>query len=415
VGAASGDLQSVKFFVDNGGNINSVISVEISRQVDSLERYCGFSALLIACKYHRIDCIRYLLDHGADIEYIVPSTNQSSECCKTALMLVAEASRFMNPKSPSTPTHGIRLILDALAQRNLPVERIREFLNVCDKSASHTVLMDACLVNSIVIVSELLDWSHRNPDLLDVNFQISFHRSAMSLSCDDHSGELVRLLLTAISPPPVVDRYALLTACRKGNSPSISLMLQHPTCPNLNDLSKFPHYPRYVTSPLVEAILANSPEIVDLLIQHRSEWNPIGATPDIPDEFKRTPLLRSIAENKLDSLQALLPHLDLDLQDHRGYTPLRMMLQETKLIPRLLRPFASQLHGMNLFLEAVDGVSDHEILFDAPEKFINRLESSPIGVTYSQEYFLSRLKTIFQVLGIENSHYESVEALSYLQ
>lgn len=149
-------------------------------------------------------------------------------------------------------------------------------------------------------------------------------REALYRTAGHGSREQVEEMLKGRGPLGHEMTFALTSAADEGNTPAITVLLQHGAIADSRD--------RYRRTPLTEAIHQGKLETAQALLRG-------GATVDFPDGEGKTPLHHAAETGNLAAIRLLIQRgANLNARDHSGKTPLQLAEAASKVAAaRLLR------------------------------------------------------------------------------
>ncbi|CAG7925132.1 unnamed protein product [Penicillium olsonii] len=366
-----GDLGTIRFAIEEAGadvhasapgqHLNVLGSVARHRKLDSLKylvEKCHLDVnhasdwatpLILAVEGGDINCVRYLVEHGADIHKLsdnqqmtalIKAVNEGQHEC--ARYLVQQGADINQPVPKNSTGSALAEALDSyLVSEEMVIYLIDNGadVNLLVDGHNKTLLSRAAQTGNFEIVRRMLEkGSNVNPSgrdgplmsatsgknlkcvqlLLDNAADVNpVGESPILAAAENDWPECVQLLLQNGADPNPAGESPLARAASHGNSECVRLLLENGADPNPDDMN-----------PLTNAAWHGSSECVRLLLENGAGPNPPGGSPLAgavwngelsclqlllengadPNSADESPLAKAADLGHLECIQMLLKH-----------------------------------------------------------------------------------------------------------
>ena len=228
------------------------------------------SALFLASCMGHIDIVKLLLEHGAEL-----NSSNCSPLCGACLAGKLELTKFLidlgaEVNSPSVLNSHSTTTPIIVAARNGNIELIEYLIekgaDVHYKQSDQNALIEACSGDHLLVVEVLL---HHGADI-NIHLQ-SNKTTCMHQACSNDYTEMVEFLLEHGADVNAVDQYhttPFAIAFDKRNNELITILLEHGADPNCGVIESSNGW-----TPLMNAVYDNDTEMMRLLLQYDADIN----------------------------------------------------------------------------------------------------------------------------------------------
>ena len=303
------------------GLFTEVNSRQIIQYVNETFSINSPTLLMIACKAGSIDCVKVLLDYGADLNY--GNVKDLSVLCYACLSESVEMLRFVIESGLELSDKAIMdaFRIEPLVSHTKIISVLIEHISDINYCWCGTFIYLASNAGNVVVVRSLLERG-ANPNFTDNSLCDPF----VAASEQGHL-EVVQLLLTWDVDDKLISQerlvLALTRAATYGHIDTVRYLFEQSI--NITTL----------TAALKSAVDCNKVHIVEYLIDKCAECN-------IAMIFDPNLLSTACCEGLVDVAQLLLTYgADPDAADHHGDFPFRLALHHPVVLKVLLEAGAN--------------------------------------------------------------------------
>ena len=303
------------------GLFTEVNSRQIIQYVNETFSINGPTLLMIACKAGSIDCVKVLLDYGADLNY--GNVKDLSVLCYACLSESVEMLRFVIESGLELSDKAIMdaFRIEPLVSHTKIISVLIEHISDINYCWCGTFIYLASNAGNVVVVRSLLERG-ANPNFTDNSLCDPF----VAASEQGHL-EVVQLLLTWDVDDKLISQERLVLALTRattyGHIETVRYLFEHSI-----DITA-------ITAALKSAVDCDKVNIIEYLIDKAAECN-------IPMIFDASLLSSACCEGLVDVARLLLTHgADPDAADRHGDFPLRLALHHPAVLKALLEAGAN--------------------------------------------------------------------------